>query len=168
MTILNSDPTILAKTKELCAAIAHSALFAELQGRVERFLDDDDSRNQYREVHVMGDQLHQKQHAGMELDADEIRMFETSRDELLANPVASDFLDARNQLEMLQQQVAKYLGLTLELGRVPTDDDLAESSGCCGGGGGGCGCHEGDEHGEHQHADGEGCCGGGGKGGCCH
>ena len=164
MKILTANPPILDKTRELCSAIAQSPLFAELQGRVERFLDDDDSRNQYREVHLMGEQLHQKQHAGMELGSEEIRAFETARDDLFANPVASAFLDARGQLERLQQEIGKFLGLTLELGRVPTDDDLADAGGCCGGGG--CGCHDGEEDDEVAAS---GCCGGGGGGGCgCH
>jgi len=41
--------------------------------------------------------------------------------------------------------VGRFVGMTLELGRVPTDEDIAQASGggCCGGGGGeggGCGC----------------------------
>jgi len=170
MPLLTDDSPILAKTKELCAEIAGSPLFADLQSRIERFLEDDQARDQYRDVHLMGEQLHQKQHAGIELGAPEIGAFESARDELFANPVATDFMNARQQLEKLQKEIGKYLGLTLELGRVPTADDLAETGGCCGGGGGGCGCH--DEDDGHQHGD-EGCCGGGGGsgggGGCgCH
>jgi cell fate (sporulation/competence/biofilm development) regulator YlbF (YheA/YmcA/DUF963 family) len=166
MPLLTDDSPILIKTKELCAEIAGSPLFADLQSNIERFLGDDNARNQYRDVHLMGEQLHQKQHAGIELGASEISTFESARDSLLANPVATDFMDARHQLENLQKEVVKYLGLTLELGRVPTADDLAEANGCCGGGGGGCGCH--DEDGATQKGE-EGCCGGGGGGGCgCH
>lgn len=163
MTLLTEDSPILTRTKELCAEIANSSLFTNLQSSIERFLDDDNARNQYREVHQMGDELHQKQHAGIELGAPEIRAFESARDTLMANPVATAFIEARHQLETLQKEVGKYLGLTLELGRVPTADDLAEKGGCCGGDGS-CGCH--DEDGSHSHGE-EGCCGGGGGGGGC-
>ena len=169
MTLLTDDSPILTKTKELCAEIAGSPMFSELQSRVERFLGDDAARNQYKEVHQMGEQLHQKQHAGIELGAAEISAFEGARDALFGNPIATDFMDAQHKLEKIQKEIGKYLGLTLELGRVPTADDLAEANGgCCGGGGGGCGCHdEGDQDHGHSHSHGdEGCCGGGGGGGC--
>lgn len=172
MSLLTDDSPIINKTKELCAEIAGSPMFTELQTRVERFLGDDAARNQYREVHQMGEQLHQKQHAGIELGASEIQAFESARDALFANPTATDFMEAQQKLEKIQKEIGKYVGMTLELGRVPTADDLAEAGGCCGGGGGGCGCHDGDDHGHshehdhgHSHGD-EGCCGGGGGGGC--
>jgi cell fate (sporulation/competence/biofilm development) regulator YlbF (YheA/YmcA/DUF963 family) len=162
MTLLAEDSAIITKTKELCAEIAGSPLFTELQSKIETFLSDDAARNQYRSVHEMGEQLHQKQHAGIELGGAEIRAFETARDALFASPVACDFMNAQRTLEKLQKEIGKYVGMTLELGRVPTADDLAESGGCCGGGGGGCGCHDEDDH-DHDH--GHGC----GNGGCgCH
>lgn len=168
MTLLADDSTIITKTKELCAEIAGSPIFTELQAKIESFLSDDQARSHYKSVHEMGEQLHQKQHAGMELAATEIKTFETARDALFASPVACDFMDAQHKLEKLQKQIGKYVAMTLELGRVPTADDLAESGGCCGGGGGGCGCHdEGDDHGHSHGGDGGGC--GNGGGGCgCH
>lgn len=162
MSILTDDSPILTKTKELCAEIAGSPMFAELQTRVERFLGDEASRNQYREVHQMGEQLHQKQHAGIELAATEIQAFESGRDALFGNPIATEFMESQQKLEKIQKEIGKYVSMTLELGRVPTADDLAEG-GCCGGGGGGCGCHDEDGSGR-EHGD-DGCCGGNGSGG---
>lgn len=165
MTLLAEDSVIMTKTRELCAEIAGSAEFVALQSKIEVFLGNDAVRNHYRSVHEMGEQLHRKQHSGLELGREEIRAFEDARDALFASPVACDFMDAQRTLEKLQKEIGKYVGMTLELGRVPTADDLAESGGCCGGGGGGCGCRdEEDDHG-HSHG-GDGCCGGGGGGGC--
>ena len=162
MTLLAEESTIITKTKELCAEIAGSPVFTELQAKIECFLSDDAARTQYQSVHEMGEQLHQKQHAGLELGGAEIKAFETARDALFANPVACDFMDAQHKLEKLQKQIGKYVSMTLELGRVPTADDLAESGGCCGGGGGGCGCHDEDDHDHdhnHGHSHGHGGCG---------
>ena len=168
MTLLAENSAILIKTKELCAEIAGHPAFLQFQTRIESFLDDDDARVQYKGAHEMGEQLHQKQHAGLELGAAEIKAFEAARDALFDNPVACDFMEAQRELETLRKEIGKYVGMTLELGRVPTADDLAEaeagSNGCCGGGGGGCGCHDGDEGGDHGHSHGHG--GGGGCG--CH
>lgn len=140
MTLLEETSPVLSKTRELCAAIASDERFAKLQKDVERFLEDDTARLMYQTVHQRGEELHQKQHAGVQLAPTEIREFEAARDELMSNEVASGFLDAQGELEALQKTIGKYIGMTLELGRVPTDEDLAESQGggCCGGGG--CGC----------------------------
>ena len=141
MSITAEDSTVIVKTRELCAHIVSDPLFLKLQGSVERFLNDDSSRLQYQSVHERGEELHQKQHAGIELGAAEIREFEAAREALLDNEIAREFLAAQQQLERLQKEIGKYVGMTLELGRVPSADDIAEASGggCCGGGGGG-GC----------------------------
>ena len=143
MSIIAEESAVIVKTKELCAQIASDPSFVKLQGDVERFLNDDAARLQYQSVHERGEQLHQKQHSGIELGATEIREFEAAREALFENEIAREFLSAQQELESLQKQIGKYVGMTLELGRVPTDKELAEASGgggCGGGGGGGCGC----------------------------
>ena len=140
MSILAEDSAVIAKTKELCAQIASDPSFLKLQADVERFLGDDSARLQYQSVHERGEELHHKQHAGVELGAAEIREFESARDALFENEIARDFLSAQRELETLQKQIGKYVGGTIELGRVPTADELVDKGGgCCGGGGGG-GC----------------------------
>ena len=139
-TMIAETTSILSKTKELCETIAGDPDFLLLQGQVERFLSDDASRLQYQSVHERGEELHHKQHAGVELSRKEISDFEEARNALFENDTVRDFMAAQKQLETLQKQIRNYVGLTLELGRVPTDEDLEEASGggCCGGGG--CGC----------------------------
>jgi len=161
MTLLADNSAILTKTRELCAEIAGDPVFLQYQAQIETFLDDDDARMQYKGTHEMGEQLHQKQHAGLELGAAEIKSFEAARDALFENPVACEFMSAQRELETLRKEITKYVGMTLELGRVPTADDLAEAGGGCCGGGGGCGCShggdaDGDDHG-HSHDGGGGC-----------
>jgi len=142
MSIVAEDSPVIEKTKELCAQIASDPSFLQLQANVERFLSDDAARLQYQSVHEKGEELHHKQHAGVELGAAEIREFEAAREALFENAVARDFLSAQRDLESLQKEIGKYVGATIELGRVPTSDDLAAANGggCCGGSGGGGGC----------------------------
>ncbi|MGC4015262.1 MAG: YlbF family regulator [Luteolibacter sp.] len=143
MSILSEDSSVISKTKELCAQIVAEPRYKELQNQVERFLDDDASRLQDQSVHERGEELHQKQHAGVQLGAAEIREFESARDALFQNEIARGFLEAQRELESIQQTIGKYIGMTLELGRVPESEDFAEAEdGCCGGhGGGGCCSH---------------------------
>lgn len=129
----------MTKTQELCDAIAQDIEFVALQGQVERFLADDEAKAQYQSLHERGEELQQKQHAGVELADHEIKEFEGARDQLFANEVASDFMEAQQSLQTLQKTISKYVGMTLELGRTPTAEDMeeADGGGCCGGG---CGC----------------------------
>jgi cell fate (sporulation/competence/biofilm development) regulator YlbF (YheA/YmcA/DUF963 family) len=139
MSLIAEESAIIIKTRELCAQIAGDPVFLSLQASVERFVNDDGARLQYQSVHERGEELHQKQHAGIELGAAEIREFETAREVLFENEIAREFLTARQQLEKLQKEISKYIGMTLELGRVPTADELSDSGGgCCSEGG--CGC----------------------------
>lgn len=143
MNTLLEKTSIISKTKELCAQIAEDEQFKKLQADVERFLSNDAAKLQYKSVHEKGEELHHKQHAGVELGAAEIKSFEDARDSLFENPIAADFMDAQRALEGIQKQVSQYVSMTLELGRVPTDEEIEEAQngggGCCGGGGGeGC------------------------------
>ena len=133
------ESNVMNKTRELCDAIAQDIEFLALQGQVERFLADDSAKTQYQSLHEKGEELHHKQHAGVELSDHEIKEFESARDELFANEIASDFMEAQQSLQTLQKTISKYVGMTLELGRVPTPEDMeeADGGGCCGGG---CGC----------------------------
>ena len=145
MSIASYDSSLISKTRELCSQIASDPIYLQLQEKVERFLNDDAARLQYQSVHERGEELHHKQHAGIQLGAQEIREFESAREALFANEIATNFIEAQRELEQLQKIISRYVGMTLELGRVPNAEDLEESSsGCCGGGGGGggggCGC----------------------------
>lgn len=141
MSILAKDSAVMAKVNEMCEAISQDIEFLALQGQVERFLSDDAAKLQYQSVHEKGEELHQKQHAGVELSELEIQEFEEARDALTNNEVASDFMEAQQSLQTLQKTIGKYVGMTLELGRVPEAEDMEQADGggggCCGGG---CGC----------------------------
>ncbi len=143
MSILAEQSAVMMKTRELCEAIAQDSEFLALQKQVEKFLGDDAAKLQYQSVHERGEELHQKQHAGVELSDKEIKDFEDARDALLANEVARGFMEAKQELQSIQQAIGTRVAMTMELGRVPEPEDMEHAhgggGGCCGGGG--CGCH---------------------------
>lgn len=141
MNLLAQDSKVMLKTLELCTAVVEQPEFAELQGKIETFLGDDAARLQYQSVHESGEALNQKQRAGVELSDVEISEFEQAREELLKNNVVTEFMDAQRELQGIQGTISKYIGMTLELGKVPTEEEIeAASGGCCGGGCGGGSC----------------------------
>jgi cell fate (sporulation/competence/biofilm development) regulator YlbF (YheA/YmcA/DUF963 family) len=128
--------TIEEKTQELCQTIIAQPEMAAIRKRIDTFMADNSTRSQYDALMSKGQTLQEKQQRGQSLESAEISDFEKSRDTLLANPVARGFLDAQDELHGIQHSIQKHVSKTLELGRVPTAEDLAEDS--CGHG---CGCH---------------------------
>jgi cell fate (sporulation/competence/biofilm development) regulator YlbF (YheA/YmcA/DUF963 family) len=125
-----------SKTTELCHAILEEIQSGGIRQRIDTFLADTSARGQYESLMSRGQTLQDRQHGGQALDPAEIAAFEKDRDALLKNPVAASFLDAQEEMHEIQHVVKKMVGKEIELGRIPTAEDLAE-----GGCGNGCGCH---------------------------
>jgi cell fate (sporulation/competence/biofilm development) regulator YlbF (YheA/YmcA/DUF963 family) len=127
---------IESKTNELCEAILEQIQTGGIKKRIDTFLADATARGAYESLMSKGQALQEKQHHGQALEPAEIAAFEQDRDALLKNPVASGFLDAQEEMHELQSTVKKTVAKTIELGRIPTAEEL--SGGGCGEG---CGCH---------------------------
>ena len=132
------ESEITQKTRELCQVILDHPSTRAARARIDTFLADKKSREQYEGVMAKGQELQEKQHRSVTLTGKEISDFEKDRDALLQNPVARAFLDAQEELHHVHASVSQYVSKSLELGRVPEDSDL-ESGGC----GQGCGCGHG-------------------------
>jgi cell fate (sporulation/competence/biofilm development) regulator YlbF (YheA/YmcA/DUF963 family) len=137
MEITIEESPVIQKTKELCQTILNEPSIRSIRQRIDTFMEDEHSRSQYEGLVTRGQELQEKQQNAIQLTSEEISTFEEQREALLNNPVAKAFLDAQEELHQVQQSIHKYVKKTLELGRMPEEDDLAEGS--CGHGG--CGCH---------------------------
>jgi cell fate (sporulation/competence/biofilm development) regulator YlbF (YheA/YmcA/DUF963 family) len=158
MSAIAQDPTVLQKTQDLCQTILNQPAMRSLRQQIDAFMGDETARSQYETVMRKGQALHEKQHQSLPLSGEEISDFESSRDQLMANPVARGFIDAQEEMHGLRDTIQDYVSKTIELGRLPAAEDF-EKSGCCGGGS--CGDHDhADDHGhEHSHSHGGGGCG---------
>lgn len=140
------DSIITQKTKELCQAILDQPDLRAARQAIETFINDDKAKSQYESLMSKGQALQQKQQRSQQLSPEEISSFESDREALLNNPVARGFLDAQQELHEVHETVNTFVSKTLELGRIPTSDDL---EGSCGHG---CGCGHGGGHGhDHDH-----------------
>jgi len=131
-----TQDSVQQKTRELCQAIVEQPEFQEMRRHVEAFLSDESAKTLYQSVMEKGELLQHKQNMAAPISNDEIAAFEKDRDALVKNPVARGFLDARQQMQKVQESVGQYVAMTFELGRLPTDEDM--NGGSCGEG---CGCH---------------------------
>jgi len=134
-TTIEETP-VLQKTRELCQAILDEPNMRNIRQRIDAFLGDEKTRTQYDNLMAKGQTLQQKQQSSLPLTGEEITAFEQDREALLNNPVARGFLDAQEELHSMQESIHQYVNKTLELGRMPTDEDIG--GGSCGHG---CGCH---------------------------
>lgn len=138
MEISIDESPVIKKTKELCQTILEQPNMRSIRQRIDAFMGDEATRAQYDSLVTKGQALQQKQQLSMELSGEEVADFESHRDKVLNNPVARGFLDAQEELHEMQHSVQKYVNKTLELGRLPSDEDMEE--GC---GHSGCGCGHG-------------------------
>jgi cell fate (sporulation/competence/biofilm development) regulator YlbF (YheA/YmcA/DUF963 family) len=134
------DTTIMQKTRELCQAILEEPAMKSIRQRIDAFLDDQQTRSEYDELVNLGRELQHKQQNSINIPEADIASFEERRDTLLGNPVARGFLDAQEELHEVQHSVQRYVSKTLELGRLPSEEEL-QGGGGGGCGSGGCGCN---------------------------
>jgi cell fate (sporulation/competence/biofilm development) regulator YlbF (YheA/YmcA/DUF963 family) len=134
-TTIEETP-VLQKTRELCQAILDQPNMQSIRQRIDAFMGDEKSRAQYENLVTKGQSLQEKEQMFVPLGREEINDFEKQREAVFNNPVARNFLDAQEELHNVQATIHQYVDKTLELGRMPTDEDL--SGGGCGHG---CGCH---------------------------
>lgn len=134
-TMLEETP-VVQKTKELCQAILDQPNMQSIRQRIDAFMGDEKSRTQYDNLVAKGQALQQKEQMSMPLSKEEISDFEKQREAVFNNPVARNFLDAQEELHGVQETIHQYVNKTLELGRMPTEEDMG--GGSCGHG---CGCH---------------------------
>src|SRR3954447_9694664 len=114
------ETLVIRKTKELCQTILDQPNMQSIRQRIDAFMDDEKSRNQYDGLMSKGQALQQKQQNSMPLNGDEVSDFEQHREALLNNPVAKGFLDAQEELHQVQESIQLLVTKTLELGRIPS------------------------------------------------
>ena len=135
-TNVQTEDAILQKTRELCETIVQQPEFQSIRQAVDSFMADAKAQQQYESLSEKGRELHHKQQQGMQLAPAEIAAFDSEREALLRNPVARGFVDAQEAMHHMQEGINQLVSKTLELGHVPTAEEL--EGGSCGSG---CGCH---------------------------
>jgi cell fate (sporulation/competence/biofilm development) regulator YlbF (YheA/YmcA/DUF963 family) len=122
------ESQLTQRTLDLCQAIVDQSDFQSLKQKLDAFMSDELLKHDYQQLTGLGDLLRMKQGQGLELKQEEVEQFETMRDRFLNNPVAKGFLDAQDELQMLHENVSRFLNKTFELGRRPEFEDVHDGS----------------------------------------
>ena len=134
-TCLDLKP-IAKGTNQLCEAIVSQEGFAELYKKIDAFINDEKLKYEYGMLNDRGALLQQKQQAGVEIAEAEMADFEKLREEFMANPVATQFLEAQEEVQQVQDRIHRVIAKTFEVGHVPQSEDFD----FCSDGFGNCGC----------------------------
>lgn len=182
MSNTSLTPELAKLTSELAHGFTQSQKVVSAHARIRLFFQSPDATALYRKAEDFGEELRNKQMAGMAPSDEEIAKFNELRQSVVDNDVCRGYLEARMELDELLSTVNQYLCMAINNGTVPTDEEVAEtlqqqmSSCSCGGGcSGNCDdcdsdCdhkHDGEHEcccGGHGHEDGHECCGGHGHG----
>ena len=133
------------KVREFCEFVVEQESFRNAWKDIEAFLDDEEAREAYKIWQEKGSEIHHREHHGIEATEEEELELEELKSAVMGNSVAANFVQAEGHMNRIFGTMTKMLQKTLQRGRVPTADEMAESE-CCGGHGGhggGCGggCH---------------------------
>jgi cell fate (sporulation/competence/biofilm development) regulator YlbF (YheA/YmcA/DUF963 family) len=136
MPILSDNSPVVEKARSLCQTIVEHPEYQSIRQRIVNFQSNDSAVALYRSLADKQNQLQSKQQQGQELTDAEIDDFERDRQTFFDNPVASEFMEAQQEMHEVKKTITQIVSKTLELGRVPQPDEL--QAGSCGQG---CGCH---------------------------
>lgn len=126
-TKVKESPLTL-RTLELCQAIVDQSDFQTIKGKLDAFMSNEMLKFDYQQLTGLGELLRMKQGQGAELKPEEVAQFESMREQFLNNPVAKGFLEAQDELQLLHENVSRFLNKTFELGRRPEFEDVHDGS----------------------------------------
>lgn len=132
--MLRKDSLVIRKTLELCEAILEQPEYRSIQERVLAFEEDEQAQGLYEALIEKEQELSRERNSGAPVGETELAELDCRWKELVENPVAKAFLDARDEAQEIQARVHRYISGTFELGCVPKPEDM---EGC----GQGCSCH---------------------------
>lgn len=139
---------LLDTTTALCNALAQAPQIIAAKARIGLFFQNPEATKLFEEVNSYGEELRNKHLAGMPPSEEEINKFDTLREAVISNETAKGFLEARQTIDGILGTISQYLGMSIDLGRAPTSQEVEEarqqvaSSSCsCGGD---CNCEDGE------------------------
>jgi len=124
MSSAAQSPLVLKQVREFCRVLAAHAGFAETRRKFDEFMADGALRFRYNIAGERGRLLEMKQTSGLELTDAELAEYHAERDALMQEPLVRGFQEAQAEMSQVQELLNRYLTLTYELGRAPTDEEV--------------------------------------------
>ena len=113
-----------AKAKELCQSLLEDPNLKEVFESIDKFMEDDESKELFSEMQTKGESLQMKQQSGLELTAGEVEEYNKIRDKMLENETANAFVKAQESIQSIHQTLGGWVSLVFENGRMPTEEEF--------------------------------------------
>lgn len=137
-TVFNDN--LRSATESLCNLLSKEDSVVAAKARIGLFFQNPEATKLFEEVNSYGEELRNKHLAGMPPTEEEISKFDALRENVIQNEAARGFLEARQTIDEILNTINQYLGMSIDLGRAPTPEEIAEASqqamsahSCCGG-----------------------------------
>lgn len=127
MATTSLTPELASLTSALADAFAQCQKVVSAKARIGLFYQNPEATDLFRRVNEYGEELRNKDMAGMPPSEEEIAKFDKLRQDVVDNPVCRGFLEARQEIDTLLATVNQYLCLAIHKGSAPTDEEVAES-----------------------------------------
>ena len=123
--VLNDN--LRAATEALCNLLAKEDQVVASKAKIGLFFQNPEATKLFEEVNAYGEELRNKHLAGMPPTEEEISKFDTLRENVVKNDAARGFLEARQTIDELLNTINHYLGMSIDLGRAPTPEEIEEA-----------------------------------------
>ena len=123
--VLNDN--LRAATEALCNLLAKEDKVVASKAKIGLFFQNPEATKLFEEVNAYGEELRNKHLAGMPPSEEEISKFDALRENVIKNDAARGFLEARQTIDELLNTINHYLGMSIDLGRAPTPEEIEEA-----------------------------------------
>jgi len=120
----STEANYKAKAKELCQSLLEDPNLKEVFESIDKFMEDDESKELFSEMQTKGESLQMKQQSGLELTAGEVEEYNKIRDKMLENETANAFVKAQESIQSIHQTLGSWVSLVFENGRMPTEEEF--------------------------------------------
>ena len=123
--VLNDN--LRSATEALCNLLAKEDKVVASKAKIGLFVQNPEATKLFEEVNAYGEELRNKHLAGMPPTEEEISKFDALRENVIKNDAARGFLEARQTIDELLNTINHYLGMSIDLGRAPTPEEIEEA-----------------------------------------
>ncbi len=141
-TLIAKDPVILSRVHDLCTMIADHPTFESHREAVKSFMESDHARGLFDRALMLQTDLRDRRSEGLVISEEEEQEFQKAQEDLFNDETANAFLAAQDDMKETEGIIHLYITRTLQLGRVPEEDELLPDDEGCGCGAGGCGSED--------------------------
>ncbi len=120
--VLNDN--LRAATEALCNLLANDDKVVASKAKIGLFFQNPEATKLFEEVNSYGEELRNKHMAGMPPTEEEIAKFDSLRENVIKNEAARGFLEARQTVDEILNTINQYLGMSIDLGRAPTPEEI--------------------------------------------